>query len=247
MKSFPTTLNITHSGCNLSILMSKHFQFSPNILVPTYISHPRRRHIFTGRHPIIHTFRLWNSECPIHPIIHTFTLRMSNPPQSATSATLWTPGRLYKSTLRYMSFSDTPHPDFSHQTAHHLCLTSIHSRTVHLYALFHLHHFYSSDFFVSANNKIIRIKQFRVYASPLWTLDKAFSTMTNCSGLKTEPPMHFHSKTWKPYSLPLTLTFVMHPHTLLFSLILSIHPHPDTSVPTKPPPEAPYQTFSPNQ
>ena len=39
----------------------------------------------------------------------------------------------------------------------------------------------------------------------------------------------------------------LHPHTLLSSTTLFIHPHQTTSVTTKPPPRAPFQTLSPNQ
>ena len=102
MKSFHTFLNIAHSGCNPSILMSKHFHTLPKYSCPCpHISPPPPPHFYrpTPNHP---HFQALSGH-------RTFTLRMSKPPQSATSATLWTPGRLYKSTLRSVSFSDTPH------------------------------------------------------------------------------------------------------------------------------------------
>ena len=42
---------------------------------------------------------LLRSTCPNH----------LNQPRLTTSATFWTPNKLYKSTLRFLSFSDTPH------------------------------------------------------------------------------------------------------------------------------------------
>ena len=68
--------------------------FSPSLPAPTRTSHPCHHHISTGRHPIISILTL---HMPIH----------LNPPRLTTSATLRTPNKLYKSTLRFLSFSDT--------------------------------------------------------------------------------------------------------------------------------------------
>ena len=67
--------------------------FSPSLPAPTHTSHPYHHHISTGRHPLL------RSTCQNH----------LNLPRLTTSATLWTLKRLYKSTLRFLSFSDTPH------------------------------------------------------------------------------------------------------------------------------------------
>ena len=70
--------------------------FIPSLPPSTRTSHSCHQHISTGRHPIIPHFC---STCPNH----------LNLPRLTTSSTLCTPKRLYKSTLRFLSFSDTPH------------------------------------------------------------------------------------------------------------------------------------------
>ena len=71
--------------------------FSSSLSTPTCTSHPCHHHISTGRYLSI---------------ISTFTFHMPKPPQSTTPYPLshaLNPKRLYKSTLRFLSFSDTPH------------------------------------------------------------------------------------------------------------------------------------------
>ena len=84
MRLLPICLNTTHSECK------------PSFPVPTRTSHPCHHHIPAGRHPIISTLTL-------HIPNHLNLTRLT------TSSTLCTPKRLYKSTPRFLSFSDTPH------------------------------------------------------------------------------------------------------------------------------------------
>ena len=65
------SMNIAHSGCKPSNFMSsfKHPPYILSLHALAHRSHIHHYHIFTSKHPII----------------HTFMLQMSNPPQSATS------------------------------------------------------------------------------------------------------------------------------------------------------------------
>ena len=70
--------------------------FSPSLPAPSRTSHPCHLHIPTGRHPII----------------SILTLHMPKPPQSTTPYHLShrsQPLKDYKSTLRFLSFSNTLH------------------------------------------------------------------------------------------------------------------------------------------
>ena len=86
MKFLHTSMNTDHSGCRPSTSMS-------------FYSFP-----YISPLPPPHFYR---------PIPNQSTLQMSKPSQSAMPRSphppLCTPRRLYKSTLRFLSFSNTPH------------------------------------------------------------------------------------------------------------------------------------------
>ena len=72
------------------------YTFSPSLPAPTCTSHPCHHHISTAD---TQSSPLLRSTCPNH----------LNLPHLTTSAMLWTPKSLYKSTGTSISFSDTPH------------------------------------------------------------------------------------------------------------------------------------------
>ena len=72
----------------------------PSLSAPAHTSYLCHHHIFTGRHPIIHTFAFQMSE-------HLNLSRLT------TFSKLRTPRRLYKSKVRFLSFFDKPHNHFS--------------------------------------------------------------------------------------------------------------------------------------
>ena len=81
-------------------MQTKQFHVIPNTLFPCLPTpSPTSR-------PLYH-----QPSASRHPIIHTLTLQMSKPSQSSTphhiSNTI--PRRLHKSSLRFLSFKDTPH------------------------------------------------------------------------------------------------------------------------------------------
>ena len=89
----PPSLNTAHSWCKPSFFMSLS-TFCPSLPFPPLTS--------STRHVPPHFI-----------VIHTPTFQMPKPPinlpRLTISAILCTPRRLYKFTLRFLSFSDTPH------------------------------------------------------------------------------------------------------------------------------------------
>ena len=107
MKPLHISLNTTHSDCKPCAIIS-FFTHSQQVflsllaiiiiifIIIILLSHPCHHHISTGRHPII----------------STLTFHISKPPQSTMPHHLshaLNPKKLYKSTLHFLSFSDTPH------------------------------------------------------------------------------------------------------------------------------------------
>ena len=89
MKPFHVSLNTAHSGCKPRGLHIILHTFIPSLPPANHTSHPCHHHISIGRHPIILTLRF----------------HMPKPPQSTL------PHHLIddKSTLHFLSFSNTPH------------------------------------------------------------------------------------------------------------------------------------------
>ena len=134
MKSFHTSLNIAHSGCNPSILMSKHFHTLPKFSFPCpHISPPPPPHFYrpTPNHPHFQALNVQTTQSSIYfhaPNVQTTSI-------CHISATLWTPGRLHKSTLRSMRLCPSA-------TLHTSILPSYYAPNAlsRLYAVFSLHH-----------------------------------------------------------------------------------------------------------
>ena len=96
MKSLHTSLNTAHSGCKPSTFMSSStHSFQVFLFLPLHLAPATSTFLQAD----IQSSTLIHSRCPNH----------LNLPRLTTSATLCTPRRLYKSTLRFLSFSDTPH------------------------------------------------------------------------------------------------------------------------------------------
>ena len=115
MKSLHTSLNNAHSGCKPSTSMSLS-------------THSFQVFLFLLLHlaPATSIFLQANTQ--------SSTLQMSKPPQSATPRHIHhTPRRLYKSTLRFLSFSNTPHIHLTIiQFTYHIVFSMCISDTVHL-------------------------------------------------------------------------------------------------------------------
>ena len=96
MKFLQTSLNTTHSGCKPSTFMSSsiHF-FQVFLFLPLHLA------------PATSTFL--QADTQSSPLLRSTCPNHLNLPHLTTSATLCTPRRLYKSTLRFLSFNDTPH------------------------------------------------------------------------------------------------------------------------------------------
>ena len=96
MRPLHTSLNTAHSGCKPSLSVSS-FTHSLHVFLslPTHLSPATTTflQVDTQSSPFL------RSTCPNH----------LNLPCLTTFATLWIPKRLYKTSLRFPSFRDTPH------------------------------------------------------------------------------------------------------------------------------------------
>ena len=96
MKSLYTSLNTTHSGCKPSTFISSStHSFQVFLFLPLHLAPAT----FTFLQADTQSSTLLRSRCPNH----------LNLPRLTTSTTFCTPRRLYKSTLRFLSFNDTTH------------------------------------------------------------------------------------------------------------------------------------------
>ena len=96
MRSLHTSLNTSQWGCKLSTSMSSSTHFFQDFLyLAMNIAPATSTFLQVDTQPSM----LLRSRCPNH----------LNLPRLITSATLWTHRKLYKSTLCFLCFSDTPH------------------------------------------------------------------------------------------------------------------------------------------
>ena len=97
MRLLHISLNTTHSECKPSSSISS-FTHSLKSSCPYPPAH---------LNPATSTFL--QADTQSSPLLRSTCPNHLNLPRLTTSATLWTLKRLYKSTLRFLSFSDTPH------------------------------------------------------------------------------------------------------------------------------------------
>ena len=97
MKPLHISLNTPHSACKPSSFISSFVlhTFKPSLPLPAHFT------------PATTTFL--QADTQSSPLLRSTCPNHLNLPRLTTSATLCTPRRLYKSTLRFLSFSDTLH------------------------------------------------------------------------------------------------------------------------------------------
>ena len=100
MKLLHTSMNTTHSECKPSSSISS-FTNSLQVFLPLHA------------HLTPATTTFLQADTQSSPLIPYTCPNHLNLPRLTTSTTLWTPKRLYKSTLPFLSFSDTPHIHFT--------------------------------------------------------------------------------------------------------------------------------------
>ena len=96
MRSLHISLNTTHSGCKPSSSISS-------------LTHSLQVFLPLPAHLTPATTTFLQADTQSSPLLRSTCPNHLNLPRLTTSATLWTLKRLYKSTLRFLSFSDTPH------------------------------------------------------------------------------------------------------------------------------------------
>ena len=96
MKPLHIFLNTAHSGCKPSSSMSS-FKHSLQVFLPLPL-------LFSPLPP--HFYR---DDTQSSPLLLSKCPNLLNLPCLTTAATLWTPKRLYKTSLHFLSFKDTPH------------------------------------------------------------------------------------------------------------------------------------------
>ena len=96
MKPVHISLNTAHSGCKPSAFISS-FTHSYQVFLPL------------PAHLTPATTTFLQADTQSSPLLHSTCPNHLNLARLTTSSTLCTPKRLYKSTLRFLSFSDTPH------------------------------------------------------------------------------------------------------------------------------------------
>ena len=97
MKPLHISQNTAHSVCKLSSFMSSFTH-------PLQVFLPLLTHLFSA------TSTFLQADTQSSPLLCSRCLNYLNlPPSLTTSATLWIPKRLCKTSLRFLSFEDTPH------------------------------------------------------------------------------------------------------------------------------------------
>ena len=96
MRPLHISMNTTHSACKPSSFISS-FTHSCQVFLPL------PAHLTPATTPFL------QADTQSSPLLRSTCPNYLNLPHLTTFATLWIPKRLYKSSLRFLSFRDTPH------------------------------------------------------------------------------------------------------------------------------------------